>query len=117
MEKDNTLLAKNILELVSEEYDEEDELLLDCIAPPKVREPLPPILPRVHPGPARLLRALEVDEVDDNRFFFCTRYTQCLQIASRWPGFSCTGCPLQEPNKGVSEDHLVHISKSRKFTQ
>lgn len=52
------------------------------------------ILPRVVAGPARLQRALTIDEVAGHRHVHCPRYGECLEEAMRWPGFSCRGCPL-----------------------
>jgi len=70
--------------------------------------PFPPILPRVTPGPARLVRALAPHEVKDHRHVLCPQYNRCLHDAMFWPGFSCQGCPLFNDG-GVDDARMAYL--------
>jgi hypothetical protein len=74
------------------------------------RDDIPPILPRVIPGPARLHRSLVPAEVDAHRTLFCEHYGACLDVATDWPGWSCQGCPLQRDHRRLFDLAEVYFA-------
>ena len=75
---------------------------------------LPAILPRIYDGPASLTRLLTEEEVKIHRDVLCKKYNFCLQVAAKWPSFSCLGCPSYGTGAGVKKEQLEEIAASRR---
>lgn len=62
---------------------------------------------------------LKSDEVDENRYFECAGYDDCLHdaVMQNFSGFTCKGCPAFEEYLKAREQSIEYTIRLRDNTQ